>query len=80
VLRLLGISGILAAAIRERDGRLRLWIGDAGEGVRETALVAEKDAPAWLEDRALRHYPDSAFAQVRRFLSAALVRAAKSRT
>lgn len=80
LLRLLGISGILAAAIRERDGRLRLWIGDPAEGVRETVLVHEHDAPGWLEARALRYYPGSGFAQVRRFLAAALARAAKSRT
>ena len=80
VLRLLGISGILAAAIREPGGRLRLWIGDSTHGVRETATVRPQDAPAWLEARALQHYPDSSFARVRRFISAARAAAAKSRT
>lgn len=79
-LRLLGISGILAAAIRESSGRLRLWIGDSAEGVRETATVRPEDAPAWLENRALHHYPDSSFARVRRLLSAAMRAAAKSGT
>ncbi len=80
MLRLLGISGILAAAIRESSGRLRLWIGDSSGGVRETASVPPEEAPAWLEGRALHHYPDSSFAKTRRLLAAAMRAAAKSGT
>jgi hypothetical protein len=67
-LRLLRISGILAAAIRTSDGRYRLWLGDTAAGVRETASVPVERAPAWLVSRALHHYPRSDFAKVRCFL------------
>jgi len=72
-LKMLSLSGLLAAAVREADGRLKLWIGDAASGVRATTVLHREDlAVEWLVAQALHHYPQSDFAKVRALLAAAV--------
>ncbi len=57
---------------------LRIWIGDAANGIRAVATLASKDAgwkkrgvlAAWLHEKALELYPDSAYARRHRRLNA----------
>ena len=75
-LKMLSLSGLLAAAVRENDGRFKLWIGDAASGVRATAvLMGQSDAVDWLVARALEHYPRSDFAKVRRLIDYSILAA-----
>lgn len=67
-LRLLRISGILGAAVRQADGGYRVWIGDVIDGVRQSATVPAGAAASWFVSQALRNYPSSPFARAHAFI------------
>ncbi|HUQ73307.1 MAG TPA: hypothetical protein VM183_01175 [Burkholderiales bacterium] len=78
-LKMLNAAGILAAAFREESGRLRVWIGDDSQGVlASNTFESHESANAWLQEKALLHYPNSTYAKVRRLLTQALGQAQSS--
>jgi hypothetical protein len=69
-IRVLNCSGIQAAAAFLPGGEIHVWLGDAQTGVRDTAVFRQRaEAAAWLTLAAVRHFPASDFAKVRRFLA-----------
>jgi hypothetical protein len=68
--RLLRCSGIQAAAAFLPGGEIHVWLGDAETGVRDAAVFRQReDAARWLCAAAMRHFPASDFATVRRFIA-----------
>lgn len=73
LLRVLNQSGITAAARMPNAAALEVWLGDAENGVRRSAVFSRRElskAIAWLTEHAVRLYPDSDFARVRKLLGA----------
>jgi hypothetical protein len=78
-LKMLHAAGILAAAFREEGGCVRIWIGDESQGVLASeTFESPESANAWLQEKALLHYPRSTYAKVRRLLTQALAEAQSS--
>lgn len=68
-IRVLNCSGIQAAAAFLPGGEIHVWLGDAETGVRDAAVFRQRhEAARWLGAVAVRHFPASEFAKVRRFL------------
>ena len=68
LIKALNESGIRAAARPLSDGRVELWLGDAG-GIRASALFTRpelNEAARWLKTNAVAIFPDSRFARVQR--------------
>ncbi len=73
-LRTLHASDISAAAQITGDGRIQVWLGDRALGVCDAAffpLHEPERAADWLAERAIRHFPKSDFARVRRLIAQA---------
>ena len=73
LLRVLNASQICAAARVLNDGRVEVWIGDAEEGIRASALFSATElgqATRWLSHNAVRFYPASGYARVAGLLAA----------
>jgi hypothetical protein len=71
LLRVLNHSGITAAARMPNDAAVEVWLGDAENGVRRSAVFSRRELPAaasWLSEQAALLYPDSGFARVRTLL------------
>lgn len=69
-LRVLNGCGIQAAAAFLPGGEIHVWLGDAETGVRDSAVFRQREEAArWLTVVALRHFPVSDFAKVRRFIA-----------
>jgi len=73
LLRVLNHSGITAAARMPNAAAIEVWLGDAENGVRRSAVFSRRElskAIAWLTEHAVRLYPDSDFARVKKLLGA----------
>lgn len=71
LLRVLNHSGITAAARMPNAAAIEVWLGDAENGVRRSAVFPRRElskAIAWLSEHAVRLYPDSDFARVKKLL------------
>jgi roadblock/LC7 domain-containing protein len=70
-LRALNLSGINAAAEFGPEGEVYVWLGDARDGIADAAQFDRmSQAAVWLAYMAEKHYPQSDFSKVRRFLAA----------
>jgi hypothetical protein len=72
-LRTVHASDINAAAQITGDGRIQVWLGNRTLGVCDAAffpLDESSRAADWLAERALKYFPRSDFAKVRRLLAA----------
>jgi hypothetical protein len=70
-LRLLRASDIRAGVQTDYDGALIVWLADARDGVLDAAYFRAEDAqqaPGWLAQRAIVHYPRSSFARCARYM------------